>query len=539
MKKIFFFTYALAFSLFFSGCSKEDGYSLKQKYTDTPSYGDILIDSSIGEPSTLNPVLASDSASHDITGLVFSGLVKYDKDLNLTGDLAESFYVSSDGLTITFNLRKDVKWHDGTPFTAKDVKFTYEKYMDPEVKTAYSSLFEPVKSVEIINDHKIKVNYKYVFAPGLQYWGAEIIPHHLLSGTDINKAEFNRSPIGTGPYVFDKWVTASKIELRANKNYYDGEPYITRYVYRVIPDQSVQFMEMKAGSIDRMDLNSDLYFTKASSGAFEKNYNKFAIPARTYVYMGLNLKNPLFSDARVRRAINYAIDKDGIIAGVKRGLAKRLTGPFIPGTYAYNEQAEAYEYSLDRANGLLKEAGWVKGSSGLLEKDGRKFAFTIYTNQGNKEREQIATIIQEQLSQLGIKAEVRIIAWNVFLSEYIDKKKFDAVVMGWSLSNDPDCYDTWHSSKVKEGEFNFVSYANPEVDRLLLDGRTVFDTQKRAKAYKKAHELIAADSPYVFLYSPLSLPALHKRFHGIKPEPAGIGYNFTKWYVPEELVKYR
>lgn len=523
-----------------SACSPQgEPYKLKSKYEDKPSYGDILIDSTIGEPSTLNPVLASDSASSAITGLVFSGLVKYDKDMNIIGDLAESFSVSPDGLSITFKLRRGVKWHDGAPFTARDVKFTYEKFIDPNVKTAYSGLFEPVKNLEIIDDYTVRVNYKYVFAPGLQYWGMEIIPYHLLKGQDINKADFNRAPVGTGPYIFERWVTASKIELRANKEYFDGEPYISRYIYRVIPDQSVQFMELKAGAIDMMALNSDLYFTKASGKSFEKNFNKYAIPARMYVYMGFNMTNPIFKDAAVRRAINYAIDKEGIITGVRRGLAKRITGPFIPGTYAYNDKAEAYDYNPEKASALLAESGWRKGASGILEKNGEKLKFTIYTNQGNKEREQIAAIIQEQLSQIGIKADIRIMSWPVLLAEKIEKKKFDAVVMGWSLSNDPDCHDIWHSAKTREGEFNFVSYANAEVDKLLKEGRTTFDTEKRKKAYNRIHELIAADAPYVFLYSPLSLPAVHKRIHGIKPEPAGISYNFTKWYVPEELIKHK
>jgi len=522
-------------------CKQKETYKLKKNYVDKPAYGDAIITASIGEPATLNPVLASDSASHDITGLVFNGLVKFDKDLNITGDLAEKWDILDGGRVIIFYLKKGVKWHDGTEFTAKDVLFTYNAFMSPDTKTAYRSLFEPIKSIEVINDYKIKVTYKTVFAPSLQYWGVEIIPYHLLHGKDINTAEFNRSPIGTGPYKFLKWQTADRIELVANENYFDGKPYISRYIYRIIPDQSVQFMEMMSGGVDSMELTSELWTTRAETEKFKKNFNKFKITEFNYVYFGFNLNNELFKDKKIRKAINYAINKDEIIQGVKKGLAVRTSGPYIPGTWAYNDSddVEKYDYNPETAKKLLSEAGWQMENDGFIHKQGKKFEFTIVTNQGNKEREEIATIIQQQLSKIGIKAEVRILAWNILLTEFIDKKKFDAVVMGWSTGLDPDNYDIWHSSKNKEGEFNFISYKNAEVDKLLIAARTTFDVNKRTGAYKKIHKIIADDSPYVFLYCPYGLPAVHKRFHGIEPAPAGISYNFTKWYVPQELIKYK
>ncbi len=540
MKK-FFFIFLSFLLIFIFSCKQKQTYKLKDKYIDKPAYGDAIITASIGEPSTLNPVLASDSASHDITGLVFNGLVKFDKDLNLTGDLAEKWEILENGRAIIFYLRKGVKWHDGVEFTARDVKFTYDSFMNPATKTAYRSLFEPIKSIEIIDDYKIKVIYKTIFAPALQYWGVEIIPYHLLHDKDINTAEFNRNPVGTGPYKFLKWRTADRVELIANENYFEGKPYISKYIYRVIPDQSVQFMELISGGIDSMDLNSELWTTRANTPKFIKNFNKFKITGFSYVYLGFNLKNELFKDKRVRKAINYAINKEEIIQGVKKGLAIRTSGPYIPGTWAYNNDSdvEKYDYNPEISKKLLAEAGWQPGNDGLLYNQGNKFEFTIITNQGNKEREEIATIIQQQLSKIGIKVEIRILAWNILLTEFIDKRKFDTVVMGWSTGLDPDNYDTWHSSKTKEGEFNFISYKNSEVDKLLEEGRTTFDIKKRADIYKRIHKIIADDSPYVFLYSPYGLPAVHKRFHGIVPAPAGISYNFIKWYVPEELIKYK
>ena len=520
-------------------CSRRPKYTLKKDYIDKPAYGDVLIDSDIGEPATLNPVLASDASSLNIIGMIFNGLVRYDKDLNLEGDLAQRWTISPDGKIITFYLRKGVRWHDGVEFTSKDCRFTFDKFMDKNVKTAYRSNFELVDKVETPDDYTFKVYYKKVYAPALESWGMSMLPSHLLEKVDVNNTPFNRSPIGTGPYKFKKWVTSQKIELYANKDYYEGEPYITGYACMFIPDQSVQFMNLESGNLDMMLLTPDQYLKKTNSAAFTDNYNKYQFPALKYIYIGYNQTNPLFKDKKVRQALSCAINRDEIISGICQNLARKLTGPFIPGSWAYNDKVADYGFDPVRAGTLLAQAGWKKGKDGLLEKDGNKFTFTLFTNHGNKEREEIAAIAQQQWGKLGITVDIRVIEWNVFLTQYIDRKKFDAVVMGWGLSRDPDCYDIWHSSKTKEGEFNFISYNNPEVDRLLEDGRTTFDRNKRTRIYRKIHAIIADDAPCTFLYAPYTLTATHKRVHGITPAPAGISYNQVKWYVPSEIQKFK
>jgi peptide/nickel transport system substrate-binding protein len=178
-----------------------------------PAYGDAMVYASIGDARTLVPILASDSGSTDITGLVFNGLVKYDKDVKITGDLAESWDILNGGLSIVFHLRKGVKWHDGEPFTSKDVEFTYEKLIDPNVKTPYSGDFERVKSFSIIDDYTLRVDYKEPFSPALASWGMPVMPYHLLKDADLNNTPFARHPIGTGPYKFKTWKTGEKIEL--------------------------------------------------------------------------------------------------------------------------------------------------------------------------------------------------------------------------------------------------------------------------------------------------------------------------------------
>lgn len=505
-----------------------------------PAYGDILIDSSIGDANILNPILLTDASSADIAGLVFNGLVKYDKDIKITGDLAKSWKISDKGLVIVFYLREGVKWHDGVEFTADDVKFTYDKLVDPSTKTPYSSSYTLIKKVEVLDKYTLRVTYKRPFAPALESWGMGILPKHLLDKVDINNTGFNRNPIGTGPYIFKKWKTAEKIALEANNDYFEGRPYISKYIYRIIPDQSVQFLELKSGGIDMMGLTPDIYKNQADTTWFNSRFNKYRYPAFSYTYLGYNLLNPLFKDKKVRIAISHAINKKEIIDGVLQGFGVECTGPFPPASWAYNKEIEGYEYSPEKAKKLLENAGWKDDNGdGILEKNGKPFEFLLMTNQGNKSREMCATIIQQQLKRVGIKVKIRIIAWSAFISEYIDKKKFDAVILGWSLGRDPDCFDIWHSSKTEEKQYNFVSYKNPVLDKLLVEGRETFDIEKRKAIYHKVHEILAGDVPYTFLYVPDSLVAIHNRIHGIKVEPIGISYNFVKWYVPEHLQRYK
>ncbi len=504
-----------------------------------PSYGDIMVDGSTGDASNLIPILSSDSASHDIAGMIFNGLVKYDKDMKVVGDLAESWDISEDGLVITFHLRRGVRWHDGNPFTAADVLFTYRLTIDPRTPTAYAGDFLRVKSVTVIDPYTVRVTYGEPFAPALTSWGASILPRHLLEGEDITRTPFSRHPIGTGPYMFKEWKTGQKIVLVSNPDYFEGKPYIDGYVMRIIPDMATMFLELRAKGIDRMGLTPLQYTRQTDNNLFDKNFNKYRYLSFSYAYLGYNLENPLFRDRRVRQAISYAIDKQEIVKGVLLGLGQETTGPFKPGTWPYNPDVKKYSYDPYRAKELLAEAGWEDhDGDGVLDRDGSPFVFEIITNQGNEVREKCAEIIQRRLADIGIRVKIRIIEWAAFINEFINKKRFDATILGWTITLDPDLYDVWHSSKTDPGELNFISFKNREVDDLLERGRGTFDRSERKRCYDRIQEILADEQPYTFLYVPDALPIISNRFHGIKPAPIGIGYNFIKWYVPKSEQRY-
>ncbi len=542
MKKLLISIFILLF--FLPSCSekKEPKKSEEIKIKKTslkPVYGDKIITGSIGDISNLIPILATDSASHEIAGLIYNGLLKYNKNLKLTGDLAESYSISKNNKVITFKLKKGIKWQDNIELTADDVIFTYNLIMDPKTPTAYRGDYELVEKVEKINDYEIKVYYKKPFAPALSSWTVSILPQHLLKGKNIIKSPLSKNPVGTGPFKFEKWEVGQVVQLKSNKNYFKGRPYLNGYIYKIIPDPATMFLELKAGKIDVMGLTPIQYKRQTETDYFKKNFKKFCYPVFNYTYLGFNLKNPLFKDKKVRQAISFAIDKTEIVDGVLLGLGTVATGPYRPDMWYYNKNVKKYNYCPECAKKLLKETGWADSNNdGILDKNSKNFEFTILTNQGNNNRLKTAQIIQRRLKKIGIKVNIRVIEWASFINEFIDKKRFEAVILGWSTGIDPDQYDIWHSSKTGQKELNFISYKNKNVDKLLEKGRLTFNMEERKKIYFKFQEILAEDEPYVFLYVPYSLVILHKRFKNVKLAPAGIEYNLEKWWVPKIEQKY-
>ncbi|GMT42565.1 MAG: peptide-binding protein [bacterium] len=536
---------AAAAFLLLTACEEPSPYGqpeLTEEISDKPAYGDMLVEASIGDASNLIPMLAGDASSHAVAGLIMDGLVRYNQNWELEGDLAESWEVSEDGKEIIFHLRRGVKWHDGHPFTSKDIMFGYKTIIHKDTPTPYAEDFLQVSKAEAPDDYTFIVHYDKPFAPALASWGSLVVlPKHLLEGKEITKSELSRKPVGTGPYKFVEWKTQERIILEANPDYYGGEPWIRRWVFRIIPDTATQFLELKAGGVDMMGLTPVQFIKQTGTKEFAQNFNKFRYPANGYTYLGFNLQRELFKDVRVRRAIAHAIDKEEIIKGALLGLGKPSTGPYKPGTWQHNPNVRKYEYSPVKAKALLEAAGWADSDGdGILDKNGEKFEFTIITNQGNNQRKKAGEIIQRRLKGVGISVKLRILEWASFIKEFINKREFDATILGWTLGPDPDIYDIWHSSKTGEAEFNFITYKNAEVDRLLETGRRTFDVEKRKKAYYRIQEVLAEEQPYCFLYVAEALPVVNGRFYGVeKSEVTGISYNWPmKWWVPKHLHKY-
>ncbi|MGE4265010.1 MAG: peptide-binding protein [Desulfovibrio sp.] len=501
----------------------------------SPEYGGRMVEATIGEPSNLIPPLATDASSHEVADLIYVSPLKYDKDINLVPHAAQSCEVLEEGRLLRFTLRQGIRWTDGTPLTARDVEFTYKLMVDPKTPTAYAEDYLAVKEFKRTGEYTFEARYDKPFARALVTWAHAILPRHLLEGQDLLKTPLARQPVGAGPYMLKEWTAGSRLVLVANPDYFEGRAYIDQVVMRVIPDQSTQFMELKSGNLDIMNLTPQQYLLQTSEQAWAANYRKFQYLSSGYAFLGYNLKSPLFKDVRVRRALLHAIDKDEIVRGVLLGLGLATGGPYKPGTWAFNEAVPANEFDPAKARRLLAEAGWTRKSPDgpLVDGRGTPFAFTILTNQGNSQRIKAAIIIQSRLKDLGITVEIRTVEWAAFIKEFVDKGRFDAVILSWNILQDPDLYDVWHSSKAEPGGLNFVGYKNAELDALLERGRRMLDQTKRKPLYDRIQEILHEDQPYCFLYVPMALPMVHARVMGIEPAPAGITHNFIRWWIPK------
>ena len=509
-----------------------------------PAYGDTYVEALQGNISGLIPNVLTDGPSFEVAALLYNGLVKYDKDLILRPELAESWQYSRDCLDLTFKLRRDVRWHDGQPFTADDVVFTYETMISPRTPTAYGGDFKSVDSVKAIDPYTVHVRYKNPNAKALQSWGIWMLPKHLLEEAaregKLREAPQNRTnPVGTGPYLFKEWKSGEKVVLVANPNYFEGRPYISRVVYRIIPSSATTFLELKAKGVDGAKLTALQFKRQTEYPAFRKSYTKYQYAANVYVYLGLNLRDPRFADRRVRQAFAHAINKKEIIEGVRLGLAREATGPYKPGTWQYNQNVHQYPFDTAKARALLASAGWTAtDSDGFLVKNGQRFKFDLLLAQGSDEGRKVSEIIQSSFKDLGVQVEIRVIEWAALLKDFIKKRNFEAVILAWGITPDPDQYDIWHSSKTSPDELNRIGYANAEVDDLLEKGRGTCVEAERKKYYDRLQEVLAEDQPIVFLYFRDGLPVVSSRVRGIVPAPIGINYNFNEWFVPLNLHRY-
>ena len=512
---------------------------------EKPAHGDTFVQASIGDITGLIPNITSDGPSHAIGGLIYDGLVQTDKDLNWVPAMADSWQFSKDCLNLTFKLRKDVRWHDGKPFTADDVLFTYKTMMNPKTPTAYRDDFEPVKDVQVVDPYTVRIIYSQPFAKALGSWGTSMLPKHLLAraaedGKLRESPQNTTQPIGTGPYRFQEWKSGEKVVLVANKDYYvQGRPFLGRIVYRIIPSQATIFLELQKKGVDMADLTAIQYARQTDYPAFKQDFNRFRYSANRYTYFGFNLKDPRFADKRVRQAFAHAINKPELIEGVTMGLAREATGPYRPGTWAFTDKVKRYPYDPAKARQLLAAAGWSDKGDGIMRnKDGQPFSFTIRTNQGNQVRQQTAEIIQRRLRAVGIDVKIHVVEWAAFINTFIRKKDFEAIILGWGLGMDPDQYEIWASTQTGPDQLNHISYKNPRVDELLEAGRRTFNEAKRKAIYGEFQDLMAEEQPVIFLYVPDALPVVASRVQGIEPAPAGISYNFIKWYVPANLQRY-
>ncbi len=463
---------------------------------------------------------------------------------------------------IEFKLRPDVKFHDGHVFDAGDVKFTYEAILNPKNLSPRIADYEPVKSVEVLDPQTLRIVYKRLYSPAVGTWAMGILPEHLLNAGVLEKeaqqlgknpatfsmrqSAFNRHPVGCGPFVFREWKSDQYIQLDRFDEYWEGPPDYKKYFFRIIPDLLTQEMEFYAGTLDVYGGGSPpsgIPPHQIERFQNDPRYQSISDTAFGFSYIGYNMRRKPFDDIRVRRALTMAIDVNKIIKYVLHGQGERITGPFVEQTDYYNHTIKPVAYDPSGALKLLEQAGWRRNKNGWLEKDGKRFEFTLITNSGNDSRKSILAIAQHAWKQIGIDVRTDLLEWSVFIEERVDKADFDAVILGWVISVDPDLFQIWHSSQTNHYQLNFVGFKNQQADDLIIKIRQEYNHDKRVQYCHRLHEIIAREQPYSFLFVRKWTTILDNRivirevdnrgevvYKKITPTRTGLyDYHFNKW----------
>ena len=521
--------------------SSTDSKVMKSEFNDSkPVDGDWLIYHLGAEPGTLNPITARDVYQSIINGdNIYESLVRRDnKTLEIVPQLAESWEISEDKLTFTFKIKKNIKWHDGKPFTSEDIVFSYNKIMDPKVDSArLKAYYQEIEKVEAIDSHTVKFTYARPYFLALESCGGMPIgPKHIFESGDFNKNPAGRQPVGTGPYKITKGETGRQIVLEKNHEYWGEKPKIDKIVFKIINDRNVAFQVLRKGEIDFSSLTPIQWEKQSKTKKFEEKFNKYAYFTPNYNYIGWNIDRPFFSDKRVRKAMTHLVNRELILEKILFNLGVTVTNPFYINSKEYDKSIKPLIFSPEKAKLLLDEAGWVDSDSdGIRDKNGIKFEFEFLIPNASDTSEKISTILKEEMDKVGIVMNIRKIEWAVFVQR-LNERKFDAVTLGWSMGVESDPYQIWHSSQKSGGGSNFVGFENAEADKIIEDARKEFNNDKRAKLYKKFANIIHNEQPYTFLFCRKSPVAVSNRFKGVKVHPLGL--DFLEWYVPAQLQKY-
>lgn len=495
--------------------------------------GDTLVIPEYQKPGYISPLLTSSTLSARLSEIVFDGLVQLDEHFEVKPHLAQSWSRSDDGRSWTFQLKPGVKFHDGVELTAEDVAFTFQKIVESQVPLPFSSIFKEIESITVKDRHGLEIILKKPLASFLHVLDTGIVPKHLLEGKDLITGNFNRHPIGTGPFKLAYW-SEKEFLLSANEEYFLGKPSIDRIRVIVFPNREAAWAKLMAGEADFFFFITPEHYQIMNQ---VPTFSVYSVPRPYYYLVVFNLKNEILNDRRIRQALNYAVNKQEIIQKVLKGQGQVAAGTIYPGSWAFNPDLRPYPYDPKKALSLLKEAGWEDHDGDhVLDKNGRPFEFTVHVNAGDDVKQKALLLIQQNLMDIGIRMKIKV--FDASDLKFLFNKQFQAHFPEIVARGDPDLsYRHWHSSQIEQG-YNVSSYRNREVDRLLEAGRTEFDPEKRKAIYFQYQDELLKDPPGIFLFWTNYLVGVHERFKNVQISPVSPFANIREWYVPKAQQKY-
>lgn len=504
----------------------------------TPVSGGTYEEGVVGKIEQLNPLFSpTNSAEQAAVSLIFSGLTKKDGSRNTVSDLAEKWEISPDGKSYTFHLKSNVLWHDGQRLTSDDIVFTVNTVQNPDSR---SPLLEVWKGVEASSPDENTVVFKLSqpFAPFIANTDLPILPRHMLEAVparNLKVAEFNKKPIGTGPFKFEELMQIREYqELTLDKNevYYEGEPYLSRLVIKTYENEA----KMLEGYAKKEILGVEhLLLGESKQKQKLPNLKTYEVAIPEYDVLYFNLRKGLTKEKVIREAILLAVDRNKIREDVFAGEATVIYSPILPGYLGYNPKLKSAP-NIASAKEKLAVAGFVPDADGILKKGDTRLSLNLYTTNDEQKTKEAESIL-EMLKMIGMEVKIEKMPMGALIQGHIRPRDFDMLLVSQNLGADPDLYPFWHSSQVNDPGLNFSGFSDRRVDKYLEMGRSNSDPKIRSEKYAAATDIIWGEVPAVFLVRPSWLYGVSRDVKGIIDyqliDPKNRFWDIEKWYILE------
>ncbi|MDI6739088.1 MAG: TonB family protein [Candidatus Edwardsbacteria bacterium] len=505
-----------------SGCSRTEKYPPRDM-------GATLTVGMLSEPSFLNPFKLSFTASTAIQEKMLLRLHRFDQSMNIVPELAVSWKFSEDFKEVTYTLREGVKWSDGRPVTAEDVKFTYDLMYESRLSYARIGALQFVEKVEVVGPYAVRFKFIRVYSDELFDTGIFVLPKHVLEQQN-GLAEFEAGPVTDGPFKFVEWVRGDRLTLAANPDFYKGMPAFDQITFKFFPGEAELMAAIKRGEVDFTEELSPQSIAQLQDDPSLKFIDN---PGRSCTYIGWNIKSGAFADPKMRKALAMAVDPIDLIDKVLMGKGKLVSGPFLPTSWAYDQNLKPLPADPAQAQALLAELGWKeRNRDGFLTKGRTVLQFDLLLVQGQAVQEAAARLIQQQLKEIGVKVNLVSLDPPQFLVRVRQQGRYDAILLSWMNDFKVDPTAVWHSD-VNKGKFNLMGYANPAVDSLIDQGLGTLSRRKAKDLWVKFQQFIAAELPTTYLFVPDVSTVIYKGLKGPQVDPRGAIAALDEWSIPQ------
>ncbi len=503
-----------------------------------PDRGGVFREGVAGNPKYLNPLLCdATEVDMDLCGLLYRGLTRIDKDGRVVPDLASSWEIN-DGVSYTFHMKPDQYWHDGEPVTARDVVFTISVLQDPDVVSlpGLTSLWRSVEA-EFIDDLTVRFTLSEPFTPFLDYTSIGLLPEHIWQGvpaTELTTMPLNVTPIGNGPMRVVE-TAADHIRLEPSPYYRESHPYLSALELRFYPDHASLFPAFVNGDIDGI---RQIYEADLPAAVERDDLQLFSSATSEFLSLALNMNNPdvpFLQEKEVRQALYYAIDRERLIEDVMNGQGIIAHSPMLPENWAYNPEVKKYAYDRNKASQMLDEAGWIDSNGdGIRDKDGKEMSLLLYSNDDPR-RKLIVEQIAADWQAIGIDAQPTIVTFAGLVSDFLNPRRFDAALIGWELTGDPDPYPLWHSSQATGGGQNYSGWVSEDADQLIEEARGLVHEEDRIQLYHEFQDIFAEELPALVLFYPVYTYGVSDEVHNVQldslNQPSERFRTFSDWYM--------